>query len=586
MPPTGWTIDDMASQWSNSGTSKAGGAAPEAKVTWVQGSHLSRLISPVVDLSGTSGVMLSFAHFLDNYGGGGYSIGCAVRAGAGDWETIWEVFPPGSSNIGPEVKFVDLPTVYQGISDLQFCFFLNGNWYNFNYWFIDNIKLLTPFNLDLELSSIEIPSFVEANQPLDISGHVTNMGITTITSFDVTYTVDGENPSVSSYSGLNIEMGNGYNFTCDEPLTFTESGSYGIEVTISNINGGDDDNIENNTLLASVGVVPYLLDKKVLGEEATGSWCGWCVRGICYMDYMAETYPDQWIGVAVHSGDPMEIPEYADALPTIIPNFPGYPSGTVNRTEAYDPNEFEQAFLENLDKITPATCEITNYLWDETTRVVTFDIETEVIIDVYSPIRFLAIIAQDSVWGRGSGWSQSNSYAGGGQGVMCGFESLPSTIPDEDMHYDHVAKFVFDSPFGTPESLPDTLYAGITYTYTYTYTIPEEWDFLKLHFVGAVLDMASGEVLNANTVTGITVGTPEHKTNEDISIYPNPTNGLLTVSKTENATVMVYNSNGLLVKSYQNFNGGTINLTNYPSGIYLMRIMNGQDVIVKRIILK
>lgn len=583
MPPANWTIDNMASQWSSAGTSKAGGSAPEAKISWKQTNGLSRLISPVVDLSGTSGVMINFVHFMDDYGGGDYSIGCSVRAGGGDWENIWEVSP--NSNIGPEIKFIEIPDEYQGVSDFEFCLFLDGNWYNFDFWYLDNIKVITPANFDLELSSINIPSFTEVNVPFDVTGKVVNVGNATINSFDVTYTVDGGSPSVSSFSGLDLLLGDTYNFTCDDELSFVISGSYLIDVTISNINGGDDDIIENNTLSSSIGVLPYLIDKKVLGEEATGTWCGWCVRGVCYMDYMAETYPDQWIGVAVHSGDPMEIPEYADALSTIIPNFPGYPSGTVNRTEAYDPSEFENAFLQNLEILTPATCEITNYSWDESTREVIFDVESEFIIEIFGELRFMAIIVEDSVWGRGSGWSQSNAYAGGNNGPMCGFEDLPSSIADVDMHYDHVARAVLDSPYGTEGSLPGELLTGQTYSHTYTYTIPESWDFHKLHFVGVVLDVPSGAILNASSITGDIVGTIEHDMSGTVKVFPNPTNGLLTISEVEDATVMVYNSKGILVETYNSFNGGTINLSGFASGIYLLKINTDQGIVVKRVVL-
>ena len=368
MPPAGWTIEGSPSQWEISNSSNAGGTVPEAWTSWQYSVSLSRLISPVIDLSGTSGVLFNFKHYLDHYNGGGYSIGVAIRSGGNDWETIWEVFP--NSNVGPEMNYLDIPPEYQGISDFEFCFFFDGNWENFNTWVIDDIKLVVTIVLDLELTSISIPSFVEPNELFNITGIVTNMGSDSINTFDVTYTVEGQNPSVSTFDNVNIQIGESYYFVCNDELSFSESGNYSIEVVIDSINGGEDDNIENNELFGLTAVLPYLIDKKIIGEEATGTWCGWCVRGTCFMDYMAETYPDNWIGVAIHSGDPMEVEEYADETPNIIPNFTGYPSGTINRTDNYDPAGFEAAFLENLQRFTPASLEISNYSWDEKLKLI------------------------------------------------------------------------------------------------------------------------------------------------------------------------------------------------------------------------
>lgn len=43
--------------------------------------------------------------------------------------------------------------------------------------------------------------------------------------------------------------------------------------------------------------------KRVLLEQFTGSWCGWCVDGSYVMELLEEDYPDTFIGCKIHNGD-------------------------------------------------------------------------------------------------------------------------------------------------------------------------------------------------------------------------------------------------------------------------------------------
>ena len=69
--------------------------------------------------------------------------------------------------------------------------------------------------------------------------------------------------------------------------------------------------------------------KRVLLEQFTGAWCGWCVDGSVVIENLLAQYPNQLIAVKVHQGDGMEIPKVmAD---TLRPFVNGYPSGAIDR---------------------------------------------------------------------------------------------------------------------------------------------------------------------------------------------------------------------------------------------------------------
>jgi hypothetical protein len=582
MPPAGWSIQNQPNQWSVAPSSKAGGTAPEGKFTYIQAVAVTRLISPVVDLTGLTTVTLMFNFMYDWYANPAPKFGVATRSGAGAWTSVFEVTP--TANVGPITKVVNITNADIG-PGFQFCFYLDGNFYNLDYWFVDDIMLMTPPALDAALTSIKLPQYLAVNDPATLTGKIKNMGATPVTSFDVAYSVDGGSQVIAPYTGLNLALGASYDFTHGVPLAFPAPGSYLVNVKVQNINGGVDPNPANDTLSAHIGVVPYVPSKKVFCEEATGTWCGWCVRGICFMEYMAETYPATWIGAAVHNGDPMVVPEWDDAIPNIIPDFPGYPSGTINRVKMWDPEEFEQGYLEEMDVISPATVEIVNFAWNPTTRLVSFDVKSEFIADIFNELRFGAVILEDSLYGTGSTWGQANYYAGGSNGPMCGFESKPGTIPAADMHYDHVGRAILDGPYGTTGSIVQPVVAGSTHSHHYEYTIPAAWNYDKLHFIGLLMDETAGVILNANNEV-IWVGTSELNHELRLRVFPNPAKDKATVEFTLDKPGLihtkVYDLPGNCIMEMEpvefqtGMNKTDINVSGLNQGLYFVEIsVNG-----------
>ncbi len=589
MPPAGWSRDGVPAQWSVSASNNAGGTAPEAKFSYIQQNTTSRLISPVVDLTGIPNAKISFKHFYDYYAAG-VTIGVATRFGTGDWTVAWQMNPAG--NQGPKTQIVDLTGV--GQSDFQFCIFITGNLYNVDYWFIDDIKLFNPLALDAALASIIAPKYLEAGSSFNLKGVVSNEGATPINSFDVTYTVNDGEPQVYSVSGLNIVLGNNYTFTHNVPITLSEIGPYNIVTTISNINGGVDLNPDNNTLEHLASAVSFIPTKKVLAEEATGTWCGWCIRGICNMDYMAETYPETWIGIAVHNGDPMVVAAYDAAMSGIIPGFAGYPSVTTDRTPGdSDPSDLETAYNRRINAISPATLDIVNYAWNPDTREVTFDLQSEFVADINTELRFGVVFVEDSLYGNTSQWNQANYYANNAQGPMCGYEIKPNPVPAAQMKYDHVARAILNSPYGTPGSLPLEITAGSVITYNYTYTLPASWRYEKLHIVGFLLDFPGKEILNANNVISSFVGVNTPTFEKSVAVYPNPfgeyTNITFNLDKSSKAGVEVIDIMGKTVYTIneREFAAGQNNIRvasdNLPNGMYILKLTIGNQVITRKI---
>ena len=75
--------------------------------------------------------------------------------------------------------------------------------------------------------------------------------------------------------------------------------------------------------------------------------------------------------------------------------------------------------------------------------------------------------------------------------------------------------------------------------------------------------------------------------NSEITIYPNPSNGLFTISTTQPVEVTVTDSNGRIVASINEIESETtINLSQCASGIYFAKIYSTNNQETKKIIIK
>ncbi|MFH1120165.1 MAG: T9SS type A sorting domain-containing protein [Bacteroidota bacterium] len=273
VPPTGWTIDAHAGNWAARQSANAGGSAPEAGMSWSpEFNGATRLISPQIDLSGQTTVLLQFNHMIDHYSGN-YQIGVATRKNSGAWTNAWT--RTITTSIDAELVSVAISDVNVNSSSFQFCIFFSGNSYNINDWYIDNIVLIIPAQLDAAISAIEVPTYFTGSK--DVNGKITNMGTSVINSFMFSWQVgDGEIHS-NSVVGQNLTLGQTYNFTSTDQVTL-DAGIYDLNVWVSNVNGipGPDNVAANDTMTKVLRIPTMTVGRKPLFEEFTSSTCGPC----------------------------------------------------------------------------------------------------------------------------------------------------------------------------------------------------------------------------------------------------------------------------------------------------------------------
>jgi len=441
---------------------------------------------------------------------------------------------------------------------------------------VDDVKVSSFPGIDAQAVSINNYKYCLAGNN-NITGTIRNSGFDNITSYDVTYTIDGGAPSaVYSVTGANIALGATANFTHNVPANLT-IGSHVIEVTIANINGGTDANTTDNVVSKTVTAISSIPAKRVVGEEGTGTWCGWCVRGMVFMDQMANDYPTTWIGIAVHNDDPMVVTAYDAAIANYIG---GYPSGLINRAVESDPYDFEDAYNAIITKVTPVDVALDNIYFNYLTRQISYDVVATFYANMTADFRINGVVVENDVTGITSGYDQTNYYADNYYGPMGGFESLPDPVPAASMHYDFVARALLGGWDGTAGSIPASVVDGTSYTYSYTYTLPAAYDETQIVLVGMVIDQTTGEILNA--VQGDIVLGVEEAQNSDVIVYPNPTSGVLYLYNSTFEKVEVYDSFGQLVMAETNTD--QIDLSSLANGNYFVKAINNEIVITKQVI--
>lgn len=272
-PPTGWTIDAQTGNWKKSNSVNAGGTAPEANMTWSpQFNGVSRLISPSLNMAGKNALILQFRQMVDHYSGG-VQIGVGTRANGGEWNVAWS--RNVNTSINPEIVTVVMDDANVNSDDFQFCIFFSGSSYNINDWFVDNIVLIAPAEVDMTITDIATPRYFLGTQ--DVKTTIANMGSTTVTSLKLNWQLDDAEIHTENLTNLDLATGATMNHIFTDKVD-AEPDSYNLKVWVSDVNGvqGPDDIPENDTLVKKISIASQGVARKPMFEEFTSSTCGPC----------------------------------------------------------------------------------------------------------------------------------------------------------------------------------------------------------------------------------------------------------------------------------------------------------------------
>ena len=468
-----------------------------------------------------------------------------------------------------------------------------------NQFFVDNVsfdhQIYTLPALNAMVASLDMEGNI-AGQTVSPTVSILNAGQNPLTSFDVNLAYNGQNYA-QNITGVNVASFSSYELSI--PNISLVAGLNNAVVTISNINGGNDANANDNTLTQAVDPVVPAAGKIVVGEEGTGTWCQWCPRGAVFMDLFANQYEGFWAGIAVHNGDPMVVADYDAGISALIG---GYPGALVDRLGNVDPSQMSSDFFTRL-QTAPKGVLTNGATWDPTTRVLNISVSTEMLQATTGAYKVACVLTEDDVTGSGNGYNQSNSYAGGNNGTMGGYESLPNPVPAAQMVYDHVARAIAPSFTGQTGVIAATTAVGDTYTANFSFTLPTTWDETQMHIVGMLIN-PQGKIDNAGYTTineavqngyvGVEELIGAINLEQMLTVAPNPAtdfaNITLHIPTAAPVSVRVLDAKGGILQARQfgslqgDFEIG-LNTSNYAPGLYIVEMqMNGQRIQKKLVI--
>ena len=442
---------------------------------------------------------------------------------------------------------------------------------------IDNISVVELSDNNAELTSLNFPQYTTIPALIDIEGTITNVGGNTINSMDITWT-DGTNSYIDNLTGLTISSLASYNFTHNTQLNLVNTSSQTIDVFIDNINGTIDPDMSNNALTQTITIASFIPTKRVVFEEAGGTWCPWCPEGIVAMETIEQNYPLTAIPIAVHNGDIMTNTLYDASL-----NMPTYPSARIDRKiEAtgmggVNATKFMEYYADRINVFSPVEINA-DAIFDPSTRDITITLQGEFAIDLVGDYRFNAVILEDDV----GPYNQNNNFTNWQPTVIAPISGINfSTSPNPvSIKFDHVARDILGGFDGSIGSLPSTIITGATHTYQYTHTLPSNHNENNIHVVGIVIDNNTGEILNGVKVDlELPTNVKNITDNNSVIIYPNPAKDKLNI-KGAFLMVEIYDNLGKLTLSSPAKK--SIDISSLKNGLYTARIKTKESSISKK----
>lgn len=417
----------------------------------------------------------------------------------------------------------------------------------------------------------------------DVKLTITNAGSSAISSVDYSYEVGGQ----TGNGHLDVAIANRLMLSTKATISLPalqSKGEYPVKITLTKVNG-QANTATSASAEATLNIYSFMPKHHAVLEEYTGTWCGFCPRGLVGLEVMNKRHPADFIGISYHNGDPMDISTIYEGKDAVGYTFPstitGFPAGWLDRTyeaDAYygfdsDPMGIDDAWQEVSEVFAPAEVAVKGVFDDANTILtVTADATFVKVLDKANYKMEFVVLEDDMYDINGTGdsdWKQSNYYSGGSYG---GAESYPE---EEFATFYNGASYVEGYHFrdviiatsrtlGTDKALPTSLEADKAYSVSTTFDVPSltnvdnggkiVQDVNKLRVVALLIDGATGAIVNANKAQ------VEGKNIDGISSVENTQ----TAGKTQ-----VYDLSGRQISHMQ-------------KGVNIVRMANGKTVKVLR----
>ena len=550
----------------------------------------TNLISPVMDLSNFTSVVLEFNHSFEVWATPVARVESSIDSGL-----TWSVVHDFGTNSKYGHEIFNISSI-AGNSNVQIRFHYEGD---FDWWWaIDDVVIKQAELVDIAITSLDIPN-IDGPGSTDISGLITNLGLDSISSFNILWN-DGTGQQ-SETININLGFNDSYNFTHSTPIQTTSLLTYNIDVEVVALGDGDS---TNNLLSHTLTIASFTPFKKVLFEDQTigaNDFGFYSPRGIVRLEeIMLTSSIDSIEIISVHGNMGSGI---SDAMYNMT-----YQSACFNNafvsTNAWPQNMIDRKSITGYGEIIGSSMvDFNNYkndfgyadidiftVYDTNSRELIVSTDLKFAINC-SNLNLAVVITEDSVHDDiDMGYSQSNAYYLGNS-IMAttgvDFLTAGNPVPPALMYFKNVAREIIPSFIGSNSALPDSLLGDSTYSFTFpTYTVPSEYDQSRLRAIVLLIDPSNGEVYNTkgenvDAPATSTVGIDNLSQFINFTIYPNPASTVATLNVEgiigSNITLELYNLLGELVVS-KNYTTSSdfrqdLDISGLNNGIYNVRLV-------------
>lgn len=592
--PAGWTTygDNLTNHYTDASLNDSWSALSQMMVciTWTEEtSPVDRwLVTPQVTVPTTNGMLLFDINGV-NYGPGSpYAESLKIMVSTTDnqkssftlLQDLGEL-PEGNNTFAVNLSAYAGQNVY-----LAFACYTNDGMYIF----LDNVEVKTVPANSISAVSATVSSYAAQNSTVDVSLTVRNQGSAALTSFDVTYTVNGSDEQTVNVTGINVASFANYTYTL--PVLMTTLGANTINITVSNPNNDTDpDNSDNSTSCSTNVYDPSTTTQRtVVMEHFTTARCPNCPSGHERIGAAYQSVQDRVIWIAHHVGyytDNMTINEsnqmltfFNDGGSTFAPawmldrSYDNVNDKSEYPGPAFFPDGTESTVLNNaLARPAFATVNISNMTYDPQTRQLSVTVSGEFLQSIaFDSPRLSLYIMQDGIWGTQSG--ANGRY-----------------------EHNHVIRACISDVWGDTDPFESTTpAAGDTYTKTFNYTLPTS--FTANHcWLAAFVSNYSSDVMNCAILNGAktgylmegddpTTGIADVESSINVTTYPNPTTEMVyvTVEGRINSYTMV-DALGRQVMADENTNADILelNVSDLNAGIYFITITTEHGTATQRV---
>ena len=551
----------------------------------------TNLISPVMDLSNFTSVVLEFNHSFEVWADPVARVESSIDSGL-----TWSVVHDFGTNSKYGHEIFNISSV-AGNSNVQIRFHYEGD---FDWWWaIDDVVIKQAELVDIAITSLDIPN-IDGPGSTDISGLITNLGLDSISSFNILWN-DGTGQQ-SETININLGFNDSYNFTHSTPIQTTSLLTYNIDVEVVALGDGDS---TNNLLSHTLTIASFTPFKKVLFEDQTigaNDFGFYSPRGIVRLEeIMLTSSIDSIEIISVHGNMGSGT---SDAMYNMT-----YQSACFNNafvsTNAWPQNMIDRKSITGYGEIIGSSMvDFNNYkndfgyadidiftVYDTNSRELIVSTDLKFAINC-SNLNLAVVITEDSVHDDiDMGYSQSNAYYLGNS-IMAttgvDFLTAGNPVPPALMYFKNVAREIIPSFIGSNSALPDSLLGDSTYSFTFpTYTVPSEYDQSRLRAIVLLIDPSNGEVYNTkgenvDAPATSTVGIDNLSQFINFTIYPNPASTVATLNVEgiigSNIIVELYNLLGELVVSENyttrsDYYSQDLDISSLNNGIYNVRLV-------------